>query len=136
VEGLLRVGAGSHPDAYCRFFPPRAIGEMSGGLHAAPGRSLFDARADGVDAKPSLDTGDAHIALLDRTATWTVAEMGGASFHRTGSIRFEFGTTDGRDQVGGVVPASREPWVPGMLGIAAVTVLAGLMIGRKRRSPN
>jgi hypothetical protein len=136
VEGLLRAGAGSHPGAYCRFFPPRAVGEMSGGLRAAPGRSLFDARADGVYAKPSLDTGDAHIALLDRAATGTVAEMGGASFHRTGSIRFEFGTTDGRDQAAGVVPASREPSVPGMLGIAAVTVLAWLIIGRKRTSPN
>ena len=136
VEGLLRAGAGSHPGAYCRFFPPRAVGEMSGGLRAAPGRSLFDARADGVNAKPSLDTGDAHIALLDRAATGTVAEMGGASFHRTGSIRFEFGTTDGRDQAAGVVPASREPSVPGMLGIAAVTVLAWLITGRKRTNPN
>ena len=127
MEGLLRVEAGSHPGVYCRFFPPRPITEMSGGLHTARGRLLFEVRNDGADAKPSPFKGDAHIALLDRTATWTVAEIGGASFHRSGSVRFEFGTTDGRDQVAGVVPVRREPSVPGMLGIAAVIMLAGLM---------
>jgi hypothetical protein len=133
MEGLLRVEAGSHPAVYCRFFPPRPIDEMSGGLHAAPGRPLFDVRYDDVNAKPSPFKGDSHIALLDRTATWTVAEMGGASFHRTGSIRFELGTTDRRDPAAAPFPGGSEPSVRGTLGIAIVIVLLGLMIRRKRQ---
>jgi hypothetical protein len=133
MEGLLRLEAGSHPRAYCRFFPPRPVGEMSGGLHAAPGRPLFEVRDESLNAKPSPFTGDAHIALLDRTATWTVAEIGGASFHRSGSVRFEFGTTDGRDQAAAVFAAGSDPSVRGMLGIAAVIVLLGFMIRRKRQ---
>jgi hypothetical protein len=137
VEGLLRVDAGPHPGSYCRFFPPWAVEEMSGGLHVAPRRPLFEVRDESVNAKPSPFTGDAHIALLDRTATWTLAEMGGASFHRIGSVKFQFGTTYGHDQVPAVVPVRREPSIPGMLGVVAVMVFAGFMIRWKRqRSPN
>jgi hypothetical protein len=133
VEGMLRGDTGTHPESYCRFFPPRPVEEMSGGLNAAAVPALFDARGAGVDAKPSPFAGDAHIALLDRTATWTVAEMGGGSFHRIGSVRFQFGTTDGRDQVSGVLPARREPSLPGMLAVAAILVLAALILRRKQK---
>jgi hypothetical protein len=128
VEGSLRMDAGSHAGAYCRFFPPRAVEEMSGGLHGPQVRPLFEARDESVSAKPSPFTGDTHIALLDRTATWTLAEVGGASFHRIGSVKFQFGTTDGQDQVAAAVPVRREPSIPGMLGAVAFIVLAGLVI--------
>lgn len=128
VEGLLRGHEDSHRGAYCRFFPPWAVEEMSGGLHTDPGRPLFEARDENVTAKLSPFPGDTHIALLDRTATWTLAEMGGTSFHRIGSVRFQFGTTDGRDQAPAAVPVRREPSIPGMLGAVAFIFLSALII--------
>ncbi len=95
-------------------------------------RPLLQIRMEGLlrtDAGPRLGA----YCRFFRTATWAVAEMGGSPWNRIASVRLQFGTADGGDQVAGVFPDPREPSIPGMFGVATVMAIAGLMIRRKRQ---
>lgn len=82
------------------------LDDLSGAGHAGPAETIIGAPgSDGyTNANSSLAGNKSHNDFLDQTATFTLTEMGVTSATTVTSAVFQFGTTDGQNQVSGVDP--------------------------------
>ncbi len=83
------------------------------------------------NANGSIDGNGPHNPFLQQTATWTLTENGITSATTLSNVFFQFGTTDGTNDVPGILVATPEPATTGML-LAAGALLILLGISRRR----
>lgn len=82
----------------------------------------------------SIDGNTAHNPFLSGTATWTLNAVGVTTATTVTATMFQFGTTDGQNQVAGALVATPEPASSAMLAGGISLLLLGYRRVRKSRS--
>jgi hypothetical protein len=77
-------------------------------------------------------TGDPHDPFLQETATWTLTETGITSATTISDVFFQFGTTDGTNDVPGTLVATPEPEAAWMFLVAGASLI--LLLPSQSRS--
>jgi hypothetical protein len=101
---------------------------------SAPAHTIIGAPGPGnvySNGNGSIDkTGGPHDPFIQETATWTLTETGITSATTLSNVFFQFGTTDGSNDVQATLVPTPEPATAGMFLIAGAALI---LLGRSRR---
>jgi hypothetical protein len=113
------------------------LDDLVGPGHSGPAETIIGAPGSGgyTNAAGSIAGNHPHNPFLDETATFTLTETGVTASTSVTSAIFQFGTTDGQNQVAGAISVSSnalvatpEPSTFALIGCAGVL----LALGKKR----
>lgn len=137
-SGQYTLGSVVSPGWILSLFSAKTtLDDLAGTGHSGPAETIIGAPGSGgyTNSAGSIAGNHPHNPFLDQTATFTLTETGVTASTSIISTIFQFGTTDGQNQVTGSTPvsgnqqyATPEPSTFALIGCAGVL----LALGKKR----